>query len=214
MYVPVHFEENRPEALFALIRSHPLATLVSHGDDGLIASHVPMALEVDETGQATLACHLARANPHCAHALAGREVLAIFQGAEAYVSPGWYASKREHGKVVPTWNYVAVHCTGRFETFGERETLHAHVAALSDRHEAGQAHPWAVADAPPDFVAMQLRAILGVRIPVTRMEGKWKMSQNRPESDRKGVVEGLSAAPEEGSREVAQVMAEREAGRG
>lgn len=194
MYLPPHFEQHDPAALHALMRGHPLATLVSHGDGGLTADHVP--LEFDATGgeQGTLFGHVARANPLWRVA-AGAPVLAVFTGPQAYVSPSWYPSKAATHKVVPTWNYAVVHAHGVLEAVEDAPWLRALVGRLTDHHEAPRPAPWAVDDAPADYVQQMLRAIVGIRIPVARLIGKWKVSQNRSEADRLGVAKGLGADP-------------------
>lgn len=195
MYVPPAFREDRPQAIHALIEAHPLALLVSTGEDGPTANPVPMLLD---PSAGVLRCHLARANGQIgelrAAQAAGREVLAVFQGPQAYISPGWYASKAEHGRVVPTWNYLIVQVRGVPRVIDDADWLRGQVGALTDRHEAGLADPWSVGDAPDGFVAAQLRGIVGLELPLTRVTGKWKASQNRPAADRAGVIAGLEAA--------------------
>lgn len=190
MYQPPAFREDRPEVLHALIRAHPLGTLVTGGPGGLTANLVPFLLSETEAGP-VLRAHLARANPQVAALREAGEALVIFQGPEAYVTPSWYASKAEHGKVVPTWNYAVVQVAGVPEVIDAPEWLAAQIAALTEAQEAGRAEPWAVADAPAPFVAAQVRGIVGLEIPATRIEGKWKMSQNRTEADRRGVARAL-----------------------
>ncbi|HTU52894.1 MAG TPA: FMN-binding negative transcriptional regulator [Acetobacteraceae bacterium] len=209
MYVPPAFREDRPEILRASIRATGLAILVSFGPEGLIASHVPMLLDEpqgpDIAGKhGLLVGHVARANPQWRASAADVQALAIFPGPDAYVSPSLYATKRESGKVVPTWNYVAVHAYGRLTFFDDPRELHALVSRLTAAHEAGRAAPWAVTDAPADFIASQLKGIVGFRIEIARLEGKWKMSQNRPMADRLGVIEGLE---QEGAATVADAVA-------
>jgi transcriptional regulator len=187
MYNPSHFAEDRPEVLRSFLEANPFAILVTSGPEGPEASHVPTVLH-PEAG--LLRCHLARANGHW-KTLNGARVLAIFQGAQHYVTPSWYPSKAEHGKVVPTWNYLAVHVRGRVRIFEDRDELLAHVAVLTDRNEREFAKPWSVDDAPRDYVEGLSRAIVGVEIAIESMEGKWKVSQNRTEADRAGVVDGL-----------------------
>ena len=191
MYVPPAFAENRAQVIAALVADHPLALLVT-GGDALLANPVPMLWQ-----DGVLRAHLARANPQIAALQAaeeaGEEVLAVFQGPQAYISPGWYASKAEHGRVVPTWNYLIVQIRGVPRVIDDADWLRGQVDALTDRHEAGRTDPWAVADAPDAFVAAQLRGIVGVEIAATRVIGKWKTSQNRPAADRAGVIAGLSA---------------------
>lgn len=195
MYVPPAFREDRPQAIHALIEAHPLALLVSTGEDGPTANPVPMLLD---PSAGVLRCHLARANGQIgelrAAQAAGREVLAVFQGPQAYISPGWYASKAQHGRVVPTWNYLIVQVRGVPRVIDDADWLRGQVGALTDRHEAGLADPWSVGDAPDGFVAAQLRGIVGLELPLTRVTGKWKASQNRPAADRAGVIAGLEAA--------------------
>lgn len=195
MYVPPAFREDRAQAIHALIEAHPLALLVSTGEDGPTANPVPMLLD---PSAGVLHCHLARANGQIgelrAAQAAGREVLAVFQGPQAYISPGWYASKAEHGRVVPTWNYLIVQVRGVPRVIEDADWLRGQVGALTDRHEAGLADPWSVGDAPEGFVAAQLRGIVGLELPLTRVTGKWKASQNRPAADRAGVIAGLEAA--------------------
>lgn len=199
IYVPPAFREDRAPVLHALIRAHPLATLVTAGSSGPVANLLPFDL-VETSGGAVLRAHLARANPQCDDLRAGAGTLVIFQGPEAYVTPSWYAAKAEHGRVVPTWNYAVVQVRGRPRVHDAPDWLAAQVARLTDRHEAGRAHPWAVTDAPEPFVAAQLRAIVGLEIPIERIEGKWKMSQNRSEADRQGVAEGLRGEGNAGGR--------------
>jgi transcriptional regulator len=202
VYVPPHFKQADLATLHEAIRSAGLPTLVSLGSDGLIASHVPMLLDAAAGPNGTLVGHLAKANPQARETPAG-EALAIFQGPDAYISPAWYETKRETGKVVPTWNYVAIHAYGPLELFDDAADLLALVTRLTDRHEGDRPAPWAVGDAPADFVQAQLKGIVGFRLPIARLEGKWKMSQNRNAADRAGVVGGLLA---EGRDEVAALI--------
>ena len=187
MYLPKHFEQQDPAELAALMQAHPLATLVSWQDGAPTADHVP--LEYDATKQ-TLRGHVARANP--LWKLAGQAVLAVFHGPQAYVSPSWYPSKAETHKVVPTWNYAVVHAHGVLKAVEEAPWVHALVSGLTRHHESARPAPWAVADAPEDFVQQMLRAIVGIEIPVDRLVGKWKVSQNRSTADREGVARGLA----------------------
>ena len=191
MYVPPLFKEDRTDVLHDAIRRADLATLVTLSADGLVASHVPMLLDAEPAPNGTLIGHLARPNPQARGAVC--EALAIFQGPDAYITPSWYVTKRQNGKVVPTWNYVAIHAYGTIEFFNDPERLRDVVTRLTARQEAGRAQPWAVADAPPDFIDGMLRGIVGFALPISRLEGKWKMSQNRPAEDRAGVIDGLHA---------------------
>lgn len=189
MYLPRHFEQTDPATLQALMREHPLATLVTVTPDGPCADLVP--LEYDAATQ-ELRGHVARANPLWRHA-DGQRVLAVFNGPQAYVTPSWYPSKAETHKVVPTWNYTTVQAEGTLHAEQEAPWLHALVSRLTAWQETPRAQPWAVADAPDDYVQQMLRAIVGIRIPVQRLLGKWKVSQNRSEADRDGVAAGLAA---------------------
>ncbi|WP_207484103.1 FMN-binding negative transcriptional regulator [Arenibaculum pallidiluteum] len=207
MYVPAAFRiEDLPE-LHAVIAQTGLATVVSGGAEGLVASHVPLLLDPAAGPLGTLYGHLARANPQ-ARSIAAGEALAIFGGPDGYVTPSWYATKWETGRVVPTWNYVAVHAYGPVQVFEEPERLRAVVEALTERHEAGREEPWRVSDAPEDFLRGQLKGIVGIAIPIVRIEGKRKLGQNRPRADREGVVAGLGASAREGDRRTAALMAE------
>lgn len=190
MYLPKHFEQNDPAALAALMRAHPLATLVSQGEDGLTADHLPLEFDAHSGPHGTLRGHVARANPLWRRA-AGRPVLAVFRGEEAYVTPSWYPSKAATHQVVPTWNYAVVHAHGPLRVVEDAPWLHALVSRLTAHFEAPRATPWAVSDAPEPYVQAMLRAIVGIEISVERLLGKWKLSQNRSEADRNGVLQGL-----------------------
>jgi transcriptional regulator len=197
MYLPTHFDEKRPEVLQRLVHDEPLGLLVTHGGSGLQANSVPFLLDAGAGPHGTLRAHVARANPVWRDADGG-EALVVFQGPQAYVSPGWYPSKAEHGKAVPTWNYVMVQARGTLRAIDDAAWLHAFVTRLTTKHEAAQAQPWAVTDAPPDFVDSMLRAIVGIEIELTALAGKWKVSQNRPAADRAGTAAGLDALGGEG----------------
>ena len=209
MYVPAHFNEDRLDVLHGLIRATGLATLVSMTADGLIASHAPLMLDPDPAPYGTLIGHLAKANPHARAADAGVQTLVIFQGADGYITPSYYAAKREHGKEVPTWNYAAVHAYGTLEAFDDPDRLLGVVTRLTQMNESPRAQPWAVGDAPGDFVQGMLRGIVGIALPITRLEGKVKMSQNRPATDISGVVEGLR---QDGLNELADAVLRATAG--
>jgi len=208
MYQPPAFREDRPEVMHALIRAHPLGLLVTSGKAGLEANLVPFLIDPDGAERGTLRAHLARANTQWQALAEGAECLVVFQGPQAYVTPSWYATKRETGKVVPTWNYATVQAWGSPRVFHDAAWLRPHVTALTASREAGRVAPWAVSDAPEDFVAAQLKGIVGLEIAVTRLEGKWKTSQNRPEADRAGVVDGLRA-DREPNVEMAALVSER-----
>jgi transcriptional regulator len=205
LYVPPHFQQSDLAVLHEAIRTSGLATLVSLGADGLIASHVPLMLDAAAGPNGTLIGHLAKGNPQGRGAQPGTDALAIFQGPDAYITPSWYETKRQTGKVVPTWNYVAIHAYGPLEFFDDATELLEVVTRLTNRFEGSRAAPWAVDDAPPDFVQAHLKGIVGFRMPITRLDGKWKMSQNRPVADRIGVAEGLRA---EGRKDVAALVPE------
>lgn len=200
MYVPPHFREQRLPTLQEAIRQSRIATLVTMGADGLIASHLPLLLDPEPAPYGTLRGHVARANSQWRDSKGEVEALAIFMGAEAYISPAWYPSKRADGKVVPTWNYVAIHAYGRITFFEDPARLLALVTALTQSHEGKRADPWAVSDAPADYIQARLKGIVGFELPIVRLEGKWKMSQNQPAENREGAREGLrreGGAPEE-----------------
>jgi transcriptional regulator len=191
MYLPSHFEESRVEIQHQLVRSHPLGTLVTFGSAGLSANHVPFEIDPDPAPLGTLRAHVARANPVWREFSKDVEPLVIFQGPQSYVTPSWYQTKKETGKVVPTFNYIVVHAYGAMRVIEDAGWLRKFVGGLTDRFEASRPQPWAIGDAPEDFIAMQLRAIVGIEIRLTRLVGKWKTSQNRPAPDQEGVVAGL-----------------------
>ena len=186
MYLPSHFAESRVEALHALMRERPFATLVTQGKAGPGADHLPLHLTPDGRLQG----HVARANPLWRDA-AGSDVLAIFHGPQAYVTPSWYATKREHGRAVPTWNYVVVHARGRLRAVDDAAWLRRQLDDLVERHESGFEHPWRVDDAPADYIDKMLATIVGIEIAIVELSGKWKISQNQPATNRAGVVAGL-----------------------
>jgi transcriptional regulator len=191
MYQPPHFREERPEVLHALVRAHPLATLVTLSAGRLDANHVPMLLDPGRGRHGVLLAHVARGNDLTRMHDPGTEVMAIFQGAESYITPSWYETKRQTGKVVPTWNYVTVHAHGYLKVMDDPAWLRAQITALTQAQEGGRDKPWHVEDAPEDFLRAQIKGIIGLEIEVTRLEGKWKVSQNRPIADRAGVHAGL-----------------------
>jgi transcriptional regulator len=203
MYLPSHFEESRPEILRQLIRDHPLGTLVTVGADGLNANHIPFEFDPDPAPFGTLRAHVARANPAWRDFSKEVEPLVIFQGPQIYITPSWYQTKKDTGKVVPTFNYIVVHAYGTMRVVEDAGWLRNFVGGLTDRFEASRAQPWALTDAPEDFIALQLRAIVGIEIAVTRLMGKWKTSQNRPALDQALVVAGLR----ESDDAMAQAMA-------
>lgn len=193
MYIPKHFLQTDAPQLHALMQAHPLATLVSTGADGPCADLIPLELDATAGPHGTLRGHVARANPLWQQA-AGRPVLALFHGPQAYITPSWYATKAQTHKVVPTWNYTVVQAEGTLEVVEDAPWLHALVSRLTAHQEAPLPHPWAVSDAPDDYVQAMLRGIVGIQIPLTRLVGKWKISQNRSAEDRAGVARGLALA--------------------
>jgi transcriptional regulator len=193
MYQPAHFREDRLEVQHALIRSHPLGLLVTAGPGGLTANPIPFLIYPEESDLGTLRAHVARGNPQWRELGAVEDCLVVFQGPHSYVTPSWYATKRETGKVVPTWNYVTVHAWGRPRVIEDAGWLRRQLDDLTALQENRRVPPWAVDDAPEPFIASQMKGIVGVEIPVARIEGKWKVSQNRPEVDRAGVIAGLTA---------------------
>ena len=203
MYIPKANEETRVPILHQLMRSHPLATLVTFWKSGLFASHLPMILD-EPAG--LLKCHVSRANHQWKDFDPEVEALAIFSGPEHYISPAWYAEKQATGKVVPTWNYVVVHAYGHLKVMDDADWLRAHVESLTKIHEAAMRQPWAISDAPADYIASMIKGIVGLELKISRLEGKWKLGQNRSESDRQGVVEGLDARDTAGSHAMQQLV--------
>ncbi|WP_019140537.1 FMN-binding negative transcriptional regulator [Noviherbaspirillum massiliense] len=208
MYLPAHFEEQRAEVLHELMRRHPLGMLVTVGQEGLNANHLPFEFDPQPAPFGTLRAHVARSNPVWRDFSADLETLVVFQGAQAYISPSWYATKREHGKAVPTYNYMVVHAYGRMRAVDDPAWLRSLLERLTDRHEAGRPEPWKLADAPPDFIDRQLAAIVGIEISLTRLIGKWKVSQNQPQANREGVVEGLRHAGDENALAMARAVSQ------
>lgn len=205
MYVPPAFALDDLPEIRGIVRAARIGNLVTFGPDGLMATPLPMLLDESEGPYGVLQGHLARANRQWSTPVEG-EAMAIFMGPDAYVTPGWYPTKAETGKVVPTWNYEAVHLYGPVEFFSDPERLHDSVSRLTALHEADREHPWAVADAPEPYVRSQLKGIVGLRMPVTRIEAKRKMSQNRNEADRRGVAEGLARSYRDGDRQAAALI--------
>ncbi|MET3520580.1 FMN-binding negative transcriptional regulator [Mesorhizobium abyssinicae] len=205
MYIPPAFRDDDKESLRATIRAARLATLVTATAEGPQATPLPLLLDENEGEHGVIYGHVAKANPQWRAPALG-DGLAIFMGPDAYVTPAWYQAKQETGKVVPTWNYVAVHAYGPIEFFDDADRLLDVVTRLTTLHEGGRASPWAVSDAPPDFIQAQLKGIIGLRMPITRLEGKRKMSQNRNAADRAGVLAGLAASDRPSDREVAPLI--------
>jgi len=205
MYIPPAFRDDDKESLRATIRAARLATLVTATAEGLLATPLPLFLDESEGEHGTIYGHVAKANPQWRAPVLG-DGMAIFMGPDAYVTPAWYQTKQETGKVVPTWNYVAVHAYGPVEFFEDADRLLEVVTRLTNLHEGGRASPWSVSDAPPDFIQSQLKGIVGLRMPVARLEGKRKMSQNRNATDRAGVASGLAASDRPSDRAVAPLI--------
>jgi transcriptional regulator len=213
MYQPPHFREDRLEVQHALIGAHPLGLLVTSGRTELLANPIPFVLDPEASPLGTLKAHLSRANAQWRDFDPDREALVVFQGPEAYITPSWYEAKREHGKVVPTWNYAMVQAYGRIRIKDDPEWLLRQISAMTARQESARPEPWAVGDAPASFVAAQIKGIVGIEIDIARIEGKWKVSQNRSEADRRGVAAGLRLAEDNASREMAELVEARGAER-
>ena len=195
MYLPKHFAETDISVMHALMRKHPLATLICHGPAGLDANHIPFLLANEPAPNGKLQGHIARANPLCKAGETLDDVLVIFQGAERYISPSNYATKAEHGKVVPTWNYTAVHAYGRLRLIDDAAWVFAQISALTATHEARLPLPWAVSDAPTDYIEKMLGAIVGIEITIDRLIGKWKVSQNQPPANQASLIDALDGQP-------------------
>ena len=196
MYLPAHFEERRPEVLQQLMRSRPLGLLVTLADAGLQANPLPFMLDADRGAHGTLLAHVARANPLWRQTRSDIEALVVFQGPQASISPALYASKAADGKVVPTWNYCMVQARGSLRAGDDAPWLHALVSRLTQRMESPRSAPWAVGDAPDDYIATMLRGIVGIEITLRSLVGKGKVSQNRDAADREGVAAGLAGQAE------------------
>jgi len=205
MYLPQHFEETRPEVLHACMAAHPLASLVTVQDGLPCADEIPFILAGSDA-PATLRAHVARANPLWQRA-ANTPVLVVFRGPQAYVSPSWYPAKAEHGKVVPTWNYVVVQARGTLRVIDDAHWLREQVEALTRSREGHRRTPWQVGDAPPDYIAQMLGAIVGIEVTLESLTGKWKTSQNRTQADRAGVASGLRQEPGEQAADMAVLVA-------
>jgi transcriptional regulator len=191
MYNPPHFAESRPEELQRILQAHPLGMLCTHGPEGLDANHLPFLFDAEAGPHGTLRGHVARANPLWQTQAAGSEVLVVFRGAEGYISPSWYPSKHETHRAVPTWNYEVVHAHGTLHIHDDEKFVRGVVARLTRTHEAREPEPWKMGDAPPDFLDQMLRAIVGIEVRITRLEGKRKLSQNRSRADMEGAIGAL-----------------------
>jgi len=206
MYVPKHFEERDVGVLHALIRSHPLGAWVTQIDGALVVNHIPFLVDPARGQYGTLAGHVARANPIWRTFSGDLPSVVIFQGPQGYITPSWYPSKHAHGKAVPTWNYAVVHAHGMPRAIEDGDWLLGHVTALSDLHESQRAVPWSVSDAPPDYIDTMLKSIVGIEIPVSALDGKWKTSQNRTLPDKLGTIAGLYDRGDANSRQMAALV--------
>ena len=210
MYTPSSFAERDLPTIFDFIEAHPLGALVtSTPGEGLLATHLPLVLDRHAGSMGTLFGHVARANPHSRLTGERTEAMVIFTGPDAYITPAWYATKREHGRVVPTWNYVAIHAYGMLRLHDDPAFLRPHLEALTGRHEDARSGDWQVSDAPDEFIAQQMKAIVGVELRIDRLEGKCKMSQNRSQADIDGVVQGLGESQAPKDRMVAAIVQQR-----
>ena len=207
MYQPKHFEETRTAVLQALVASQPLCTLVTLSDAGLVADQIPLLLRPSEGPMGTLVGHVARANPLWHETRMETAVLAIFQGPQHYISPSWYPTKQEHGKVVPTWNYVVVQARGVLRIHDDPAWVRAQASQITGQQERSSTKPWAVDDAPREYTDSMLKAIVGISIEVTQWAGKWKVSQNQPGVNRAGVVQALGMLPDDSAAAMATLVA-------
>ena len=192
MYLPPHFAVTEPAALHQLIRAHPLGALVTHGELGLDANHLPFELDAGEGGQGVLRAHVARNNPLWQEVKDGDEVLVIFRAAEGYISPSWYPGKQVHHQQVPTWNYAVVHAHGRIRVLDDVRFVRRLLATLTRTQEAAEPRPWKMADAPRDYLEAMVAAVVGIEIEIDRLVGKFKLSQNKEARDREGAIAGLA----------------------
>jgi transcriptional regulator len=209
MYLPSQFEESRTEVLHQLVREHPFGTLVTMTPDGLNANHLPFEIDCTSAPFGILHAHVARANPVWRNFDQDLDALVIFQGPQAYISPSWYPTKQEAGKVVPTYNYVVVHAYGRMRVMDDATWMRALLERLSATHESSQPQPWTMEDAPPDYIEKMLAAVVGIEIEITRLVGKWKVSQNQPQVNRVGVAQGLRDIGSENAIAMADEVARR-----
>lgn len=206
MYQPVHFIESDLPTLHALIRAHPLGLLISADADDLQANPIPFLIDETAGPHGTLRAHVARANPQWQHLQNGAKALVVFQGSDAYVTPSWYETKKEHGKVVPTWNYVCVQVRGTVKIMDDPAWLHSQLTVLTAQHEGARPETWSIDDAPAPYIEMQKRAIIGIEMEIMEIAGKWKVSQNRGSADRAGVAAGLS---QDGNNAMAALVAKK-----
>jgi transcriptional regulator len=213
LYLPAHFNETRTDVLHALMRANPLTTLVTLSDSGLLANHIPVQTLDEPAPLGTIRGHIARANPLWHEYRSGSQALAIFQGPQVYISPSFYPSKAKSGEVVPTWDYAVVHASGTLRFIEDVEWLRSFVSGLTQTHESRRPLPWKIDDAPPAYIDKMLKLIVGFEFSIASLAGKWKVSQNRPEADRQGVIDKLQAADDADSHEIAAMLAALEAPR-
>lgn len=206
MYQPPQFREDRKEIMHELMRTHPFATLITIKDGDICADHLPLLIHSEVSQYGTVRGHVAKGNPLWRRGNDGPNALAIFQGPQAYITPSWYPSKKEHGKVVPTWNYAVVHARGEIRFIDDRDWLAAHLIELTTRQERDRPVPWKISDAPEDYVERQLKGIVGLELEITSLEGKWKVSQNRDAKDRKGVQRGLLLERDKDAAAIAKLV--------
>jgi transcriptional regulator len=206
IYNPRHFRQADPQAVEELMRQHPLATLVTVSSKGICASHIPLLYVASGEGPGVLRGHMAKANPQWSDVIPGMHALAIFHGPEHYITPNWYPSKTEHGRVVPTWNYVVVHAQGPLRAIQDREWLKQNVRELTAVHEAQFPNPWKLEETPDGFIDQMLNAIVGIEVTIEALEGKWKASQNRPEADRASVIAGLQELGTPDANRMAEIV--------
>jgi transcriptional regulator len=209
LYQPPQFDETRLEILHDLMRAYPLAVLITPGADGIVANHIPVQTVAGPAPYGLLRGHVARGNSVWRDFRASDEALAIFQGPQVYISPSLYPTKRRTGEVVPTWDYAVVHARGTLRFIEDRDWLRTLVGGLTEAHEAVRPLPWKIDDAPHEYLEGMLSAIVGFEMSISSLSGKWKVSQNRDRADQLGVIEGLRAAPDEPSREIADMLESR-----
>jgi len=209
MYIPKIYEESRVPVLHEFLESYPFASLITMGASGLFASHIPMVLEKDGSELGRLKCHVSRANAQWRDFSPEVEALAIFQGTHHYISPTWYVEKQETGKVVPTWNYEVVHAYGKLQAIQDHDWLMAHLNRLTNIHEVASPEPWHVGDAPEDYIDTMAKGIVGLEFSIIRLEGKWKVSQNRDQRDREGILKALDQLNTESSRSMKELVRSR-----
>lgn len=208
MYIPRHFEETRPQVLQSLMRQYPLATVVTRGEGELNANHIPLLFCTQPAPDPVLQGHVARANPILNDLSGGQDGLMIFQGPNAYVSPSWYEEKTLTGKVVPTWNYLAVHVYGTISLHDDPDWLRQHLERLTTEHESEFDAPWRIGDAPSEYITSMLRGIVGIEVAIKRVVGNWKLSQNKAQTDQQTIVAGLREQSRPQDSALAQIMAE------